>query len=951
MFNLILCLTLLAIVLINVLIGMGRGVQRSRVRAIIVLGCALGAVLLTSLARSFILTDAVMEKNIIPFLEGLQKVDMSMVVEMLNMSTTLRDLVTNTTYSLVTPLLCLAVFFLLCFFSWIIYLAVGVKKKRSPFSGLRGSAWGLLQGLACAIVLLIPFATYLEYAPTVAECVLEADILSPEQEEYVEIGLAEVEPANKGILAVYRTLGGKQISNALSNFKVNKDQSVVMADEIDSVAEFAINIYRISKSPVESYGDTEVLALNAIADSFEDSVLLPTIAGEVIYDATQKWINNEAFFGVAKPQFGEMNELFDPLLTRLLTVLNTDARNTAALQADFRTVADMIAALAKNGVFSNLSNTDELLDVLAKNGVITQLVTSLGKNQSMKILIPEINKLGMRVIATTLGVPENADEIYNSFIDDVVVALNDVRGMENETQQIETLSTHLSAAFDEAGIIIDPVLIDCYSASMITDLVKGSDTTTTEDVQDFFTVLNLSMVEDQNTGSDDSTTEEIAYRQTDALTDTDASKPTLSGSAYADMDEDQIKKTGAATLASAIKKLQSTQTTGDETGEVLITVYADLLVEAPETLEKLGELRLTVAVTEETVEVSAALSSAESVKTVTKKITLDDLLIDSEAAAESITEETVQKEAEAIAAIFEAANELKSQLDQDSEMKLEEVAGAVGNILDSLGQTETFGSDKTANLFTAVLQSETVRETAGLDMKTATEMANSATDSSKGEVSYKQTLTVVTGSISVVTKLGQNGETVTEEELVELIRNLNPQTSGMIEIYVTPQRMESYGIPVEYTGTTADLISSIFHYMANESLTDYDAEAKALNQILTVALSAKDHASADELYTKDGVEGILPGNAYDTVATVLASDAVSYALRSTMLDENGAVIEEKRDPFGWGESMDTESEVYLETVEAIKTYYADHKDDQTKATLIAFAALLGVDAENSGAFN
>ena len=49
--------------------------------------------------------------------------------------------------------------------------------------------------------------------------------------------------------------------------------------------------------------------------------------------------------------------------------------------------------------------------------------------------------------------------------------------------------------------------------------------------------------------------------------------------------------------------------------------------------------------------------------------------------------------------------------------------------------------------------------------------------------------------------------------------------------------------------------------------------------------------------------------------------------------------------------MNTESEVYKETVDAIKTYYQEHKDEETKSDLIAFAALLGVDAETAGVFN
>ena len=949
MLNLILCLVSVGIIAINILVCLGRGVHKSRVRALMIVGCAVGAVALTVVSRSAVVSETVMANNIIPFLNTLP--NMSVAVEMLNISATLREILANIITSLTTPIICVLLFLVLSFFTWIVYLVLGIKKKSTTLGGLRALGWGALQGIVCVAVVMIPIASYTEYVPAIGTTVLESGILPTEQQEPVQEALKEVEAANKGVLVVYRALGGQQVCNALGNFKVN-GHTVAMTEEINSITSLGIQAYRIGKTPVAEYGSTEVLAMHAIADSFEDSVLLPTIAGEIIYDATQKWLNDQPFFGIAKPSFGEMNDAFDPLFTSLLTILNTDARDTEALQADFSTVADMIATLAENGIFADFSNTDALLEKLSAKGVVTQLIYSLGENQSMKVLIPEINKLGMRIIATTLGVPENADVIYNSFIDDVVVALNEIRTLEGEQARIETLSSKLDQAFDEAGIVVDPALLDCYSASMITDLLKGTDPITMQDVQDFFTILNLSMVgEPAPEQPDEPLTDEIVYRESFALAESQTSNTTLSGNAYADMTDEQLQKSGAATLASALKKLAEAQTVGEETGVVLVTVYAELLVEAPETLEKLASVQLTVAVSEETIEVSASLSSAETVKNITKKVTLEDLLIDSEAAAETITEETIQKEADAISAIFDAANELKTQLGQGSEMKLEDVAGAVGNILDSLGQTETFGSDKTADLFTAVLQSETVREAAGLDMKTATDMANSVTDSSKGEVSYTQTLTVVTGSISVVTKLGQNGETVTEEELIELIRNLNPQTAGMIEVYVTPARMESYNVPAQYATTTAQLISSLFHYMANETLSDYDAEAKALNQILSVALSAKDHSDADSLYTKDGVEGVLPGTAYETVSTFLGSDAITYALRSTLLDENGKVIEDRRDAFGWGESMNTESEVYKETVDAIKTYYQEHKDEETKSDLIAFAALLGVDAETAGVFN
>jgi hypothetical protein len=41
--------------------------------------------------------------------------------------------------------------------------------------------------------------------------------------------------------------------------------------------------------------------------------------------------------------------------------------------------------------------------------------------------------------------------------------------------------------------------------------------------------------------------------------------------------------------------------------------------------------------------------------------------------------------------------------------------------------------------------------------------------------------------------------TISEQELVDLIRNLNSQTAGMIEVYVTPQRLVDNKIPEKYS--------------------------------------------------------------------------------------------------------------------------------------------------------
>ena len=284
-------------------------------------------------------------------------------------------------------------------------------------------------------------------------------------------------------------------------------------------------------------------------------------------------------------------------------------------------------------------------------------------------------------------------------------------------------------------------------------------------------------------------------------------------------------------------------------------------------------------------------------------------------------------------------------------LQISNVAESMGDILNSLSTSASVGSDKTAGLLTAVFQSETVREATGLDIKTATEMANAATNAPDGgEVDYKGTLVSVGSSIDAVMNLGKDGKELTVEEAVELIRNINPQTAAMIEIFVTADRLAGYGVPSDYSEISASLIGGIFHYMGNEQLDDYEAEANALNQILNIALTASDNTSTGKKYlynnNTDGTvdpQAILPGNAADTVNTFMSSHAISYAIRDTMLDENGNVIEGRADAFGLAGKMNEESNDYQATIDAIEAYYAEHNDVETRDTLRALAALLGVE--------
>lgn len=925
--------------------AMLRGLAKARIRGISMIACGVLAVLLALLTRSFLVTDTMMESNILPLLVEAE-VD-QVVMDVLGVSETLDDVLLNVCVSLILPVLTLVYFIVLSFLTWIAFLVLSIvfhvplqlKSRFSPFRWLRSAAWGLGQGLVILFIVLLPISTYLSIAPTVVDEAMNADLIPSEQQEVVQDAMDDyVTPANSGVIKVYRALGGEALGNAMTDFTMN-DVKVDFSVEIASVSSFGCDIFALSKTDFHQYGEKEALIFAAMAESFDDSVLLPTIAGEFIYNATQKWLAGEEFIGAAKPTFGDMNEIFDPFFTTLLKVLNEDSKNTAALQADIHTVADLVSTLARHGVFAKLSDTENLMTALSSNGIVESMVNSLGTNPSMKVLIPEITNMGIRAVATTLGIPANVEEVYGDFLNDVASSVNYAKALSGEVRA-KQLSTDLEKAFDEAGIPIDNEIIDCYSVSMISDLIDNTekDSITSQDVQAFFAVYALNATEATETTQD--STEGLAANGTLPLAGTDP----FAGTVYEGKTEMELRMSGAAVLATAYSQILKLETEnyGSAAAEILSNAYTQLLDEDDAGLDIVKAVALTKALDGDAYRATVALQAADGM--ITQKVTLDEMLVDAKTAADQINTENVAKEADAIASIFNAASELSREMNHSSDLKLDAVAGSFGSILDSLDASPSFGSDKTANLFTAVMQSETVRKTADIDMNTATQMAQKATEGEN--VNYSQTMNAVSSSVTVITKLGKDGEEVSEEELVELIRNINPQTAGMIEVYATPQKIESYKVSPKYSVTSSELICSTFHYMANAEMSEeqYQKEAKALNQILTVALSAKENSGNRHLFTKEGQTGVLPGNADETVETFMNSGAVRYGLVSTMLDENGNVKDGKFDAFELGAKLPQSSTDYQDCITAIDAYYAQHKDADTRVALLALAALLGVDA-------
>lgn len=938
MVGLIISLAIVAYLLICFGWGALRGVVKARLRVIMIAASAVVAVVTCLIVRmSMPSTDELLvslETELFPRLQSMGvTMETEAIMEFLEISPTLLQLVAELATALVMPLACLLVFFIFSFLTWIAYLIVTAirgkamkeRTKEMKLGRLRGAAWGLARGLIAVLILMIPLCGYIDLAAPTLHNLAEEGVID-ENDPIMKNVMDEIDGVKGSpAVSVFRVLGVDLINNGLMNIRVD-GQKFRAEDEIDSLVVLWNHISDLGETEMQNYGAREAQIILAISDSFKDSKLLAPILGDVIYAATEAWMNDQAFLGVEKPALGE---LFDPLLDEVWFILHGDAKSSQALQADVETLATMISVMANNGIFANMENPEALMQSLAGGNAVKQMVNALGSNTSMKRLIPQITNLGIRAVGQTLQIPENAEAVYASFMDSVAASLNEVAVLEDEAR-VAALTEDLDVAFDRAGIEIEESILDFYSSSMIHDLIVNNpnETVTAADVQAFFVLYAERTVE----------TEEASVQNAIIPLASTTENP-LAGSIYENMTKEELAKSAAKVLAKVCNELANITAETEDFAEVAKAVasdaFSEIMEEGSAVLTAIQNVVVEAPISQEVIQNTASLQSAEQMNSTV--VTLDTLLVDITEAAESITGETIELEAEAISSIFSAAGSILGNMSGEGgsleDIDLAEIAGSVGAILDSLNATASFGEGKTADLLTAVLQSDTVRDAAQLDMETATNLANKATQNG-GD--YSSTMGVVAGSVGIMESLNK-GEPLTEEKVIELISTINPQTAGMIEVYITEARLIGFGLPEEYAGITAKFITSLFSYMGREDLANYEAEAKALNQILSIALAAKDTES-NKLFSSEGQnDGILP-TAKVTVETLLNAHAIDYALIETLTDGEKVVT---FDPFGIAKNIPQDSQEYQDCLEAIYNY-RDTNANANDLALQALAAIFGV---------
>ena len=940
--DLIFALVLLLIVAISVVWSVFvRKLAKTRIRSISVIACVLLALIGTFIFKSVVLDPAFAKDLLNEYGESLPKE----LTDLTNSSNLLFEFVLGLPVALISPVIFVTLYVVLSLISGIVYLFIlifggrAIKKsnqKDIPYVKAKCIAWSAASAFLSLIVILIPVAFYGGLANDVVETVAGMEVVDAKTQETLQMVSDDyLTPIADGTtVSVFRALGGDILIDEMTSFTISGG-TVYLRNEVRAIFNVTDSVMALT-GDLSECGDAEADALVVAVDSLTNSKLLTAISAELICMSTEEIATGKKYIKV------DDSGMFDDLVNKTVTILYTDAKSEndterTQYKADLKTVALMFSDLIKGGAIANMDDTEAMMDELAGGTTIKKVIRDLGQNSSMKCLIPEVTNIGIKAIANAVDVREDADEVYNELMSTIAADLNSVKELD-DAEKVKELSPKLTDAFDNAGIVIDKQVIDLYSVAMIQGIINeaGDEEITAADVEGFFAAFadSANQIDTPDLADDDDNANSIPAilaRMIYNLSIVD-----VKATDYNEEDVNDMIAAGALAMTGSTESvLYKVIVEGVVLKKNLDAMFVDSTKDPNYTYAIQNKFYST-----STFENTIALASAATMKEHSLLLFMDEIVID----VDNVGDFDADVEAEAIGGIFAQAGTLMNDVSGD-DINLGTMAGSVGAILNSLNKSECVGEEKTANLFIAILQSSTVRDSASMDIGTATQLGVKGTvkNANGDPVDYEKTFKTISNTMDVLQNMNSNSEEgMSQEDLAVVLKDLNPQTAGMMESYITEDRLvEEFEFDPQQSATAAPIISDVFGYWNNPDV-EMDEEksakeAEALNDVMNLVTNASDRAQNDEtsqvMFGTDN-NSVMGKSADDTVATFMASESLKHSLR-----ENSESLDD--DPFGVKDMMTEESEDKQQLLDAMKNHYTASEDKDT-TDLTNFGKLFGL---------
>lgn len=395
----------LLILLINVLVGLIRGFSRGLLRAITLIVAVIVAFFLSkSLASS-------LAEQLVPVIQDAMASNAAMSDFMATQPNAVAA-VSALARMLVTPILFLICYVLLKIVTLIIYFIVRkIFSIGKPQNALLRLAGGAAMGLVAGLVGLLVFVTpVMGYTSLVSRTVGELDMIAEGENtaslaQYNENYIA---PASKAPVAsqLYNGIGSK-LFRGLTTVKWN-DAKTDLETEWFAVVKVVDEASGLIGTPMAEFGEEQSKTIHAVIAGVGESRILSDVGSGILNSMSNAWLKGDTFLGIAAPDMGDEN--IEILINGILRVFSTTTSET--LTGDLNSFADMFDLMIKYELFDVVTGDTEvdLVDHVVKSGFLAEARTLLDSNERMKPVTVALSDIGMRVLVSELGLPENYRE-------------------------------------------------------------------------------------------------------------------------------------------------------------------------------------------------------------------------------------------------------------------------------------------------------------------------------------------------------------------------------------------------------------------------------------------------------------------------------------------------------------------------------------------------------------
>ncbi len=845
------------------------------------------------------------------------------ISEIIAASPAIMDIALGLTASMLSVIIFVILYFILGIVMLLVRMiaCIILRKRKKRVSFISRAVCGLIQGFIILTCVLVPISTYADVAASAVP------LVSQVSDRDMSSGEKSVSEFNSCfVLKAHRLLGGKALSSALTSIDVKigqKTSSVSLTTEVDAICTFITNSAPLIKTPLASYTDKEIEALNGLGGSLTKSKLLSAIIAEVLGDASVAWDKGETYMGIDKPS---LDPTFDPLIHKSISILGSDASDTKHLKEDINTFAQVISKLITAAKQTEQPEGEEanLANAIMAKGLVKDLLTTINANPRMRPLIPVITNIGLSIVTDSIGIDADAAESYNRLTSAIAGELNASAALSAD-ERLDKMTAAINNALAELNITdIDETEIYIISMSVLSyfdgSTNKAASAASADDVAAFLDEMTQAV----NTQDGSS--------QTPVSAGGDYGMSTLISSA-------SLYPAQAGQLIVDICNIQNNPSLTTEQKEAQI---ASLLTSSPIftqnsadlTNSKLTEIKLLLISSAER-EGDKSIKAMQTVGKLTPNAentvfiyTLDKILIDENVIISDISEQSMAKLIDSIDLVFSHMSDIMSSIGgADSTAALKAICQGFGAMLDALAENEQFyGAKKTDTFLEAMLYSKGIKEMTSMS---ALDIRTLLSTRSEKNVSYAALLGTVSETVSTLSSI-KDGSSVTTENIGLLVDSLTNESAGaVIATIITPEKLTELGISADdpaKTESASALLQAIFTNVSETGDETHEKEVAALKNIISIATDA---SSTQEVGgSAFGADGRLGITADDMVDSFLASESVCKALTETELVEN---------PFGL--ELLAEDQMLIQTTLSEKLATAD---DDNAEVLYSIASLFGV---------